>query len=84
MKRLSLACEQQTHFRSSRLSPRKIAIFQRERSDDQEYVSYYRGDNPKKNPQLISAYIFSAKQGQLDYTDACNRDGQVSLSVSVK
>ena len=34
----ALACEQQTHFRSSPLSLRKVAIFQRERSDDRKYV----------------------------------------------
>ena len=33
-----VACEQQTHFRSSLLSLRKIAIFQRERSDDRKCV----------------------------------------------
>ena len=33
-----IACEQQTHFRSSLLSIRKIAIFQRERSDDRKCV----------------------------------------------
>ena len=33
-----LACEQQTHFRSSLLSLRKIAIFRRERSDDGKCV----------------------------------------------
>ena len=32
------ACEQQTHFWSSLLSLRKIAIFQRERSDDRKCV----------------------------------------------
>ena len=33
-----VACEQQTHFRSSLLSLRKIAIFQRERGDDRKCV----------------------------------------------
>ena len=36
--RIKLACEQQTHFRSSLLSLRKIAIFRRERSDDRKCV----------------------------------------------
>ena len=35
---LRLACEAQTHFRSSLLSLRKIAIFRRERSDDRKCV----------------------------------------------
>ena len=34
----AVACEQQTHFRSSLLSLRKIAIFRRERSDDRKCV----------------------------------------------
>ena len=33
-----IACEQQTHFRSSLLSLRKIAIFRRERRDDRKCV----------------------------------------------
>ena len=33
-----VACEQQTHFRSSLLSLRKIAIFRRERGDDRKCV----------------------------------------------
>ena len=35
---VNLACEPQTHFRSSLLSLRKIAIFRRERSDDRKCV----------------------------------------------
>ena len=35
---LAVACEPQTHFRSSLLSFRKIAIFRRERSDDRKCV----------------------------------------------
>ena len=34
----NLACEQQTHFRSSLPSLRKIAIFRKERSDDRKCV----------------------------------------------
>ena len=34
----ALACEQQTHFQSSLLSLRKVAIFRRERSDDRKCV----------------------------------------------
>ena len=34
----NVACEQQTHFRSSLLSLRKIAIFRRETSDDRKCV----------------------------------------------
>ena len=33
-----LACEQQTHFRSSRFSPSEKYIFRRERSDDRKCV----------------------------------------------
>ena len=36
--RAPVACEQQTHFRSSLLSLRKIATFRRERSDDRKCV----------------------------------------------
>ena len=35
---VEVACEAQTHFRSSLLSLRKIAIFRRERSDDRKCV----------------------------------------------
>ena len=34
----NVACEQRTHFRSSLLSLRKIAIFRKERSDDRKCV----------------------------------------------
>ena len=41
-----IACEQQTHFRSSLLSLRKIAIFRRERSDDRKCVCGSQANKP--------------------------------------
>ena len=41
-----VACEQQTHFRSSLLSLRKIAIFRRERSDDRKCVCCSQASYP--------------------------------------
>ena len=44
--RAHVACEQQTHFRSSLLSLRKIAIFRRERSDDRKCVCGSQANKP--------------------------------------
>ena len=49
-----LACEAQTHFRSSLLSLRKIAIFRRERSDDRKCVCASQATSLLENHVIIN------------------------------
>ena len=52
---LQLACEPQTHFRSSLLSLRKIAIFRRERGDDRKCVCGSQASlQPAKSTKMAS------------------------------
>ena len=47
-----VACEPQTHFRSSLLSLRKIAIFRRERSDDRKCVCGSQANKGATNSRI--------------------------------
>ena len=55
-----LACEPQTHFRSSPLSLRKIAIFRRERSDDRKCVCGSQASCKQQTRKKIPSVLWDA------------------------